>query len=108
MKIDSKGPTGFILDISALKDTIDEEGSLSPLAWQYVIEQDMINLLDLSVVPTVDLYPSLIKQVSVIAFLQRHFKFNIVNCIPGEVVLYLRAFEVEAKINDTTLFIIKH
>lgn len=108
MKIDSKAPTGFILDISPLKDTIDEEESISPLAWQYVIEQDMINLLGLSVIQTVDLYPSLIKQVSVIVFLQRHFKFNIVNCIPGELVLYLRAFEVEAKINSTTLFIVKH
>ena len=108
MKIDSKAPTGFILDISMLKDTVDEEREISPLAWQYVIEQDMINLLDLSVIPTVDLYPSLIKQVAVVLFLQRHLKFNIVNCIPGELVLYLRAFEVEAKINDGTLFIVKH
>ncbi len=108
MKIDSKAPTGFILDISMLKDTVDEEREISPLAWQYVIEQDMINLLALSVIPTVDLYPSLIKQVAVVLFLQRHSKFNIVNCIPGELVLYLRAFEVEAKINDGTLFIVKH
>lgn len=107
MKIDSKAPTGFILDIALLKDTIDAEEVISPLAWQYVIEQDMVNLLDLNVVKTVELYPSLIKQVSVLDFLQRLQKFNIVNCIPGQLVLYLRSFEVEAKINGTTLFIVK-
>jgi hypothetical protein len=107
MKINSKAPTGFILDISLLQHTVDSEEVISPLVWQYVIEQDMINQLGLNVIPTVELYPSLIKQVGLVVFLQHHLKFSIVNCIPGHLVLYLRSFEVEAKINGTTLFIVK-
>lgn len=107
MKIDSKAPQGFILDISTLKDTVDDEGVISPLTWQYVIEQDMFNLLGWKVKNAVELPPSLIKQFAVVDFLQRHLKYSIVNCIPGQLVLYLRSFEVEAKINGTTLFIVK-
>lgn len=105
MKIDFKAPTGFILDVSLLLDTIDAERVISPLTWQYVIEQDLINLAGLTLANSQELIPSLAKQISLVRFLQKELKFSIVNVIPGQLILHLRQYRVEVKMNGCALFI---
>jgi hypothetical protein len=107
MKINSKAPTGFILDLSLLMDTVDAERTISPLTWQFVIEQDLVNKCGWLVLEPSVLPDSLLSQARLITFLQDHQKFNIVNCIPGQLVLYLRKFGVEIKMSGNTLFIVK-
>lgn len=106
MDIDYKGPKGFILDISTLLDVVDGEQAISPLAWQYVIEQDLINKAGLNVVERMSLIPSLVKQISLVSFLQAEFKYSVINCVPGQLILHLRPFEIEVKINGCALFLL--
>lgn len=107
MKINPKAPTGFILDISLLMDTVDGERTFSPLTWQFVIEQDLVEKCGLALFEPMVLPPSLLDQAKLLTFLQSYQKFSIVNCIPGQLVLYLRKFAVEIRMNGTTLFVVK-
>lgn len=106
MKINYKAPKGFILDLSPLMHTVDTERELSPLAWQYMIEQDLINKLGLDVQTQTELYPSLCNQIRLIYRLQERYLFSVVNCVPGPLVLYLRGFEVQANVYGDDLYLV--
>lgn len=106
MKIDYKAPRVFITDVSPLFDIVDSDSILSPLAWQYCIENDLTEKAGLDVLRSISLDPSLVRQIATIMFLQEHQKFNIINCLPGQLILYLQSFEVEIKINGCAMLLI--
>lgn len=106
MKIDYKAPRVFITDVSLLFETVDSDSMLSPLAWQYCIENDLTEKAGLDVLRSISLEPALVSQIATIVFLQEHQKFNVINCLPGQLILYLRSFKVEIKINGCAMLLI--
>jgi hypothetical protein len=48
----------------------------------------------------------LVKEVSLICFLQHKEKFSIINCVPGDLLLHLRRYEVSVRMNGTALLLV--
>lgn len=106
MEIDYKAPRVFLLDVSLLLDTVDRDNSLSPLAWQYCIEHDLDTKSGLNVLKSISPFPSLMKQIALIAALQELHKFNITHCLPIQLVTFLANTQVEIKINHCAMTLI--
>lgn len=61
-----RGPESFVVGFSGVMDTLDAEQTLSPLAWQYVVERLLVEKFKFTVVSEHQRYPSLEDQYRLI------------------------------------------
>jgi hypothetical protein len=107
MDIDLKGPEALIFDVSYMTTTIDEEEVLSLLAWQFVVERDLVEKGGLTVVSTIPFCPSLITQYKVIRGLLERYSLNIADRMTPCLLEYLSEYVVEIVMTREDLVIIK-
>ncbi|MNZ13959.1 hypothetical protein D3C78_308720 [compost metagenome] len=94
MNIESKGPTALIFDVSSLTGTLDRGETLSPLAWQYVIEKDLVQKAGLKVVTRYPYCPSLDRQYRLIRALQNRYELTFVDQLDEHLLAYLRQYVI--------------
>ncbi|MNO19223.1 hypothetical protein D3C76_89510 [compost metagenome] len=107
MNIEYKGPTALIFDVSSLTDTLDRGGELSPLAWQFVIEQDLVEKVGLSMVLTTPHCPSLESQYRLIDRLQDRYKMRFVEQLDEHLLAHLRQYGLSIEMTLDYLVIFK-
>lgn len=107
MNIDSKGPVGFIFDISSLTGTLDSDMDFSPLAWQYVIEQDLVEQGRLTLICAAPHCPSLESQYRLIRALQSRYELNFVRQLDEHILSYLRGYVLTIEMTTEVIVLIK-
>jgi len=107
MNIDFKGPVGFIFDVSSLTDTLDRDRDFSPLAWQYVIERDLVEFGQLTLVSETPHCKSLEGQYRHIRALQKRHQLNFVNQLDDYILSHLREFVLSIEMTIELLIVIK-
>jgi hypothetical protein len=107
MNIDFNGPVGFIFDVSSLTDTLDRDNELSPLAWQYVIESQLVDEANLTLVSRAPHCPSLEKQYALIQRLQKRYELNFLCQLDEHILSHLRGYVLTIEMTKDVLIIIK-
>lgn len=107
MNINFNGPTALIFDVSVMTSTLDGGGVISPLAWQYVTERDLVEKGNLTIVSAVPKCPSLEKQYCLIRSLQDRYSCNFVDQLSPHILAYLADFVVEIMMTQDALVIVK-
>jgi len=107
MNIDFKGPIGFIFDVSSLTSTLDRDNDLSPLAWQYVIESDLVSVGRLTLIPRAPHCASLERQYELIRRLQKRYELNFVCQLDEHTLSHLREYVLAIEMTTDVLVIIK-
>ncbi|QTH80334.1 hypothetical protein PA10_00134 [Pseudomonas phage pPa_SNUABM_DT01] len=107
MNIEFKGPTALIFDVSALTGTLDIGGMIPPLAWQFVIEQDLIEKVGLTMVSTTPHCPSLENQYSLIRKLQDRYEQTFVDQLDQHLTAHLRLFGLSIEMTLDYLVVFK-
>jgi len=108
MDIDLKGPTVLIFDVSDMISTLDGEGELSPLAWQYMIERELVEKGKLTIGSTVVKSPYLAEQYRIVkSLLERYPSNNIVDQLDPSILEYLSQYVVEIMMTNEVLLVIK-
>jgi len=107
MNIDFKGPIGFIFDVSSLTDTLDRDRDISPLAWQYVIEQDLIAVTHLQLAGTVPHCPSLETQYRLLRAMQTRYAVNFVCQLDPHILSHLKGHVLTVEMTPDILVIVK-
>lgn len=107
MDIDFNGPTALIFDVSEIMDTLDRGGEISPLAWQYVIERDLVEKGHLTIVSTVPKCESLAKQYQLIYSLKDRYSINFADQLSPHILAYLADYVVETMVTSEVMVIIK-
>ncbi|MCY1278100.1 hypothetical protein D9M68_20140 [compost metagenome] len=107
MNIDLKGPEALIFDVSYMTATVDEGEVLSLLAWQFVIERELVEKGGLTVVSAFPKCPSLVKQYKVIQGLLERYSLSIADRLSPHILEYLSEYVVEIIMTREDLAIIK-
>lgn len=105
MTIDSNGPRRLIFDVYALTDTIDRDAIFSPLAWQYVVERDMVTFGHLTVASTLPDCPSLSDQHRLIRAMQKREGINVIDLLGTFALEYLKNYVVSVEMTSTELVV---
>lgn len=107
MNIESKGPTALVFDVSFLIDTLDEGGVLSLLAWQFVIERELVEKTGLTLVSTTPRCKSLESQYRTIRSLQERCGMTFVDQLDVHVLSHLRDYVVAIEMTNEILVMVK-
>lgn len=107
MNIEFKGPTALIFDVSSLTSTLDRGEILSPLAWQFVVEQDLVEKVGLTMVYTTPHCPSLEKQYLLIRSLQNRYERTFVDQLDQHLIAHLRQFGLSIEMTLDYLVVFK-
>lgn len=94
MNIEFKGPRVLVFDVSTLTDTLDGSGALTPLAWQYVVERDLVEKGGLTVVSEYPPSPSLQDQYRLLRALQDRECMSFVDQLDEHILSHLRQYVV--------------
>ena len=94
MNIEFKGPRVLVFDVSTLTDTLDRGGALSPLAWQYVVERDLVEKGGLTLVSEYPPSQSLSDQYRLIRALQDRECLSFVDQLDEHILSHLRQYVV--------------
>lgn len=107
MNIEYKGPTALVFDVSSLIGTLDEGGELSLLAWQFVIERELVEKAFLTLVSTTPRCKSLEKQYRKIHALQDRCGMTFVDQLDRNVVAHLQRYVVAIEMTNEILVMVK-
>lgn len=107
MAIHLNAPSVLIFDVFALTDTLDRGGEFSPLAWQYVVERDLVVLGNLTVVSSYPKCPSLTEQYRLIQALQARDNINIISSVGQVLMEYLAQYVISIEMTTTELIVTK-
>jgi hypothetical protein len=107
MNIDLKGPEALIFDLSYMTSAIDEGNVLSLLAWQFVIERELVEKAGLTVVSAFPKCPSLTKQYKLIQGLLERYSLSIADRLTPHILEHLAEYVVEIALTREDLVIIK-
>lgn len=108
MTIDLNAPSVLIFDVFTLTDTLDRGGEFSPLAWQYVVERDLVVLGNLTLVSSYPRCPSLAEQYRLIHSLQARENLNITHFVGGVFLRHLEPYVISIEMTTTELIVTKH
>ena len=106
MIIESKGPIALVFDVSSLIGTLDEGGVLSPLAWQFEIERDLVEKSGLTIISKVPHCPSLEKQYLMIRSLQARYEMTFADQISECILSYLRQYAIIIEMTDEIIVMV--
>lgn len=106
MDINLKGPRALILDVSSITSTIDEGNELSPLSWQKVVEMELVEKANLTIVSTVPRCPSLSGQYRTLKALLERYSLNIAEHLGPQLLAHLQEWVVEIQMTTEWLVII--
>lgn len=107
MNIESKGPTALVFDVSTLIGTLDEGGVLSLLAWQYVIERDLVEKGGLTLQSTVPKCKSLESQYRTIRSLEERYGMTFVDLLDDDILAHMRRYVVAIEVTSDILVMVK-
>jgi hypothetical protein len=107
MNIKYKGPTALVFDVSSLIGTLDEGGELSLLAWQFVIERELVEKAGLTLVSTTPRCKSLERQYRQIHALQDRFGMTFIDQLDRLVVAHLQYYVVAIEMTNEILVMVK-
>jgi hypothetical protein len=107
MNIESKGPTALVFDVSTLIGTLDEDGVFSLLAWQYVIERDLVQWAGLTLQSTVPRCKSLERQYEQIRALQDCYGMTIVDLLDWDMLVQMRQYVIAIEVTKDVLVMVR-
>lgn len=106
MNIECKGPTALVFDVSSLIGTLDEGGELSLLAWQFVIERELVEKAGLTLTSTTPRCKSLEQQYRQIHALQDRYGMAFVDQLDEHILSYLRRHVIAIEMTDEILVMV--
>lgn len=107
MNIEYKGPTALVFDVSFLIGTLDEGGELSLLAWQFVIERELVEKARLNLVSSTPRCKSLEQQYRHIHALQDRYGMAFVDQLDENILTHLRRYVIAIEMTDEILVMVK-
>jgi hypothetical protein len=107
MNIEFKGPTALVFDVSFLIGTLDEGGELSLLAWQYVIERELVEKTFMTLVSSTPRCKSLERQYRQIRALQERCGMTFVDQLDRNVVAHLQRYVIAIEMTNEILVMVK-